>query len=345
MKKQEKMIFSGLRGLARELEKEEWAGARFVIMTDENVLQHCLPPLIGSVEAWQETDFIEVPVGEECKSIEVAAQVWETMVESGYDRQTVLVALGGGCVTDLGGFVASGYMRGIRRINIPTSLIGMADAAIGGKTAINLGGLKNVVGSFCPADLTVIEPAFLDTLAADELRAGKMEMVKTAAVANPDLYGALLADDRILKQQVTEVAKMKQAVVKADPCDHGIRHILNFGHTFGHAIETLSHQKGRPMSHGLAVGAGMLVAMYLSAKKTGLDPDVYNTYSAWVRRQMEVPFVGLKDIEAMLAAMRHDKKNADGEVRCVLLRALGEAVVDVAVSDNEVRDAFLSACK
>lgn len=340
-----KIIFSGLRGLNRELQKPDWQDIRFVILLDENVFQHCLPLLVSQVPALQEVEFVEVPVGEDCKSPEVASQVWQTLAESGHDRHSVLLALGGGCVTDLGGYVAAGYMRGIRHILVPTSLIGMADAAIGGKTAVNLAGVKNLVGHFYAPALTVIEPDFLDTLPPVEALNGTMEMVKTAAVANPDLYARLLSDTAPSRQAVTEVARIKQAVVKSDPNDLGIRHILNFGHTFGHAIEAHSLAKGSPLAHGLAVGVGMMVAMYLSWKKTGLDESVYQSYSKWIRSKVQVPFYGLKDIESMLALMRLDKKNANGEILCVLLRDLGTAVIDVPVDDNEIRDAFLATCK
>ena len=190
-----KILYGGLQALGRELAKEEWQGAKYTILLDENTFQHCLPLLISSVEALQEAEFIEVPVGEECKSLEVAAQVWQTLLEGEADRQQVIVNLGGGAVCDLGGFVAAGYKRGIRHINIPTTLLGMVDAAIGGKTAIDFGGVKNSIGHFYPAVLTVIEPAFLDTLPEAELLNGQMEMVKTAAVTDPELFGQLLEDN------------------------------------------------------------------------------------------------------------------------------------------------------
>lgn len=330
------MVYGGLSALGRELKKEEWWDAKYVILVDENTFQHCLSRLIGYVEVLQEAEFIEVPVGEECKSLEVATQVWQTLLESEADRNTVIVNLGGGCVCDLGGYVAAGYKRGIRHINVPTTLLAMTDAAIGGKTAINLDGVKNVVGHFYSPRLTVIEPMFLDTLPREELLNGKMEMVKTAAVADSLLFERLIVDEAVARQQIIEVARIKNRIVKADPYDRSIRHILNFGHTFGHAVEMYSQ-----LPHGLAVGVGMLAAMYLSVKKLGLSEDVYHTYSRWFKRHADVPRYTLKDIEHMLPLMRQDKKNTAGELRCVLLQESGAAVIDVAVSDHEVRDAFL----
>ena len=345
MLRQSKILYGGLRALERELGKETWADARYTILVDENTFQHCLPLLIGSVEALQEAEFIEVPVGEECKNLEVAAQVWQTLLESEADREAVLVNLGGGSVCDLGGFVAAGYKRGIRHINVPTSLLGMVDAAIGGKTAVDFGGVKNSIGHYYPAALTVIETAFLETLPQEETTNGLMEMVKTAAVTDPTLFHQLLSTINFQLSTIKEVARLKTRVVKADPYDHGIRKILNFGHTFGHAIEVYSQ-----LPHGIAVGIGMKAAMYLSTKKVGLADEVYCTYSQWIKKTLSttrypLPTYNLKDIEAMLPLMHQDKKSASGMLRCVLLQEPGAAVIDVEISDNEVRDALLTVTK
>lgn len=336
-----KILYGGLRALNRELTQEEWLNARYTILLDENTFQHCLPLLISQVEALQEAEFIEVPVGEECKSLEVAAQVWQTLMEGEADRNAVVVNLGGGCVCDLGGYVAAGYKRGVRYINVPTTLLSMVDAAIGGKTAINFGGVKNSIGHFYPSALTVTDPAFLDTLPQEELLNGRMEMVKTAAVTDPELFQQLLTDYRLSITAIKEVARIKARVVKADPYDHSIRKILNFGHTFGHAIEVY-----RNVPHGIAVAIGMKAAMYLSVKKTGLPEEIYKAYSQWLKKQLvsinsHLLSFNLKEIEQMLPLMRQDKKNASGTIRCVLLQDLGAAMIDVEVSDNEIRDAML----
>ena len=336
-----KILYGGLRALSRELAKEEWRDAKYTILLDENTFQHCLPLLISQVEALQEAEFIEVPVGEECKSLEVAAQVWQTLMEGETDRNAVVVNLGGGCVSDLGGYVAAGYKRGIRYINVPTSLLSMVDASIGGKTAINFGGVKNSIGHFYPASLTVIDSAFLATLPQEELLNGQMEMVKIAAVTDPVLFHQMLSTFHFPLSAIKDIARIKARVVKADPYDHSIRKILNFGHTFGHAIEVY-----RGLPHGIAVGIGMQAAMYLSIKKVGLAEEIYNEYSQWLKNQLTVnnlqlTFFNLKEIESMLPLMRQDKKNILGAVRCVLLQEPGAAVIDVEISDNEIRDALL----
>ena len=322
--------------MSRELQKEEWGNVKYVILLDENTFQHCLPLLISQVEVLQEAEFIEVPVGEDCKSLDVAAQVWQTLLEMGADRQTVVVNLGGGCVCDMGGYAASCYKRGIRCINVPTTLLSMVDASIGGKTAVNHGGIKNSIGTFHAADIVCLERSFLATLPPVEMLSGQFEMIKTAAVTDSDLYVHIMGADTVTQKMIGNIARIKHRVVSADPYDHGVRHILNFGHTFGHAIETHS---GLP--HGVAVGIGMIAAMYLSAKKTGLDEAWYRSYAIWVRQHTEVPKYTLKDIEQILALIQQDKKNADGVTRAVLLKEIGAAMIDVEISDNEIRDAML----
>ena len=331
-----KILYGGLRALGRELAKEEWQNARYTILLDENTFQHCLPLLISSVEALQEAEFIEVPAGEDCKNLEVAAQVWQTLLEGEAERRHVIVNLGGGSVCDLGGFVAAGYKRGIRHIHVPTSLLAMVDAAIGGKTAVDFGGVKNSIGHFYPSSLTVIDPVFLDTLPQKELLNGQMEMVKTAAVTDPELFERLLSTIHYSLSTIKEVARIKSRIVKADPYDHDIRKILNFGHTFGHAVELYSN-----LPHGIAVGIGMRVAMYLSVKKIGLVEEVYQSYSQWLESQVDIPEYRLKDIERMLSFIHNDKKNSRGSIRCVLLQELGAPMIDVDISDNEIRDALL----
>lgn len=337
MKQRGKIITGGLRSLGRELQKEAWQDAGYVILVDENTFQFCLPSLVSQVEPFQEAEFVEVPVGEECKSLEVASQIWQTLMERVSDRNTVIVNLGGGCVCDLGGFVAAGFKRGIRHINIPTTLLAMVDASIGGKTAVNFGDVKNMIGHFYMPEAVCIDTTFLATLPQSELLSGKVEMIKTAAVADPALYRQLLQSADITKQQIVAVAKLKNRIVKEDFNDHGIRQILNFGHTFGHAVEAYSH-----LSHGEAVGVGMLMAMYLSTKKIGLDVEIYQSYKAWATSHLKLPAYTLKDVPNLLYLIHQDKKSESGRARCVLLRQVGAAMIGVEVPDEEIVDAILS---
>lgn len=332
-----------LARLGRALASKAYADAKFFLIVDENTYAHCLPEVVARVAAFEQAEFVEVPVGEECKSIEIAAQVWQTMLDSDADTNTVVVSLGGGAVCDLGGFVAAGYKRGVRHINIPTTLIAMADAAIGGKTAVDLGGVKNPVGFFKMPDIVCVDTSFLDTLPDAEVVAGAFEVVKTAAVADADLFRSLVdgASACASAPVVARVAEIKQAVVGADPNDHGIRHILNFGHTFGHAVEAHRAAVGKPVSHGVAVGIGMALALRLSVLKLGFPRDDYDSYCRFLTKYVDFPRFTLRDTESLLALMRNDKKNRGGEILAVLMQRLGEPVINIALSDNEIRDTFL----
>lgn len=339
---------SSLGRLNRVLSGKDYADARFFLLVDENTYSHCLPLVISKVSRLHQAEFMEVPTGEECKDLGIASQLWQTLLESGTDRETVIVNLGGGCISDLGGFVAAGYKRGIRYINVPTTLLGMIDAGIGGKTAVNLGGSKNQVGFFYQPQVVCLEPEFLDTLPNRELFNGLFEMLKTFMIADPEQYERLCAmllggKLELGGDMIAACAEIKSAVVKADPTDRGPRRILNFGHTFGHAIEAYSHEQGhKPLSHGTAVGIGMVCALYLSVQKLLLPQEVLDRYRSSALKLTALPHYTLRDTEGILGYMRQDKKNAEGEILCVLLQELGAPVIDVTVDENEVRDALLN---
>jgi len=332
---------SALAKLGRTLSGKAFDGARFVILVDENTYAHCLVPLVSTVARLQEAELLEVPVGEECKDLAIARQIWESLLESGADRNTVLVNLGGGCVSDLGGFVAAGYKRGIRHINVPTTLVGMIDASLGGKTAVNLAGSKNQVGFFHQPVAVCIEPAFLDTLPTEEMKNGLCEMLKTLLIGDPDGYESLCkmltgGNVEMPDSMITTCVDIKNAIVKADPYDQGLRKVLNLGHTFGHAIEAYSH-----LPHGQAVGVGMVAALYLSVQKLGLPEAVLSRYRQAIGQLVDIPRYTLRDTEGLLSYMRQDKKNADGDIRCVLLQSPGAPVIDLPLSEPEIRTALL----
>ena len=341
---------SSLSRLNRMLSGKAFDNARFFILVDENTYNHCLPRLISKVDRMQQAEFMEVPVGEECKDIAIATQLWQTLLESNADRNCVLVNLGGGCITDLGGFVAACYKRGIRHINIPTTLVGMVDAAIGGKTALNLDNSKNQIGFFHQPAIVCIEPAFLDTLPDAMLLDGVFEMLKTFMVGDPGRYESLcgmILDGtfEVLPDMIAACAEIKTAVVRRDLYDRSVRRILNLGHTFGHAIESFSHQPGRqPVAHGAAVGIGMVCALQLSVAKLGLPQHVLDRYRAVAAKLTAIPRYTLRDTEELLTYMRRDKKNASGHILCVLLQDIGAPVIDLQVDENEIRNTLLKLC-
>lgn len=341
---------SSLGRLNRALSGKAFDNARFFILVDENTYNHCLPRLISSVSRLQQAEFMEVPVGEECKDIAIATQLWQTLLESNADRNSVLVNLGGGCISDLGGFVAAGFKRGIRHINIPTTLIGMADAAIGGKTALNLDNSKNQIGFFHQPAIVCIDPIFLDTLPDEEMFNGVFEMLKTFMIGSRERYQQL--SDMLLNgtleitpDLLSACAEIKNAIVRQDPRDLGIRRILNLGHTFGHAIEAFSHRPGRqPIDHGAAVGIGMVCALQLSVDKLGFPQSLLEGYRAVAAKLTPMPRYTLRDTEELLAYMRSDKKNASGHIRCVLMQDIGAPVIDFQVDENEIRNALMKLC-
>lgn len=337
---------SPLSTLSQILSGEKYHDTKFFLLVDENSYQYCLPEIISRVKAFEETEFIEVPTSEECKTLAIAEQVWSGLMESGADRNTILVNIGGGCVSDLGGFVAAGYKRGIRYINIPTTIIGMVDAAIGGKTAVNFELCKNQIGFFHQPEIVCINPSFIDTLPEVEQLNGVYEIIKTFAVADDELYKHMMneivnGNVPLENDLIFKCAEIKQQIVKQDPTDHGIRKILNFGHTFGHAIESYSHEQKQPLRHGEAVGIGMMCAMYLSTQKIGLDNNIYEQYCTGIHKMMKIPKYTLKDTEEILKYMRQDKKCANGEILCVLLQELGAAMIDVPIDENEIRATLL----
>lgn len=255
-------------------------------------------------------------------------------------------------VTDLGGFAAATFKRGIACINVSTTLLGMVDAATGGKTAINLDGLKNEVGVFAmPADVVIL-PETLRTLPKEELLSGYAEMLKTALIADPEMYRALLdidrylADPRLLRPWIMRCIEIKTGVTDRDPKEKGERKILNFGHTAGHAIESLALSNWRPVPHGIAVAHGLLWEMALSAiadaGRDALLPSAALYPFASILKE-HFPSAGLKctDIDELIALMRHDKKNASPDrINFTLLNEVGEPQWDRCPSEEEIREAF-----
>lgn len=276
-----------------------------------------------------------VPAGDDNKDIDSLMKVWRALSEGGAGRGSTLFCIGGGMVTDLGGFAAATFKRGIACVNVPTTLLGMVDAATGGKTGINLDSLKNEVGAFSmPADVAVIAET-LDSLPDSEFLSGYAEMLKTALIADPEMYRALLdvekylADRRLIMPWVRRCIEVKTAVTSRDPKEMGERKILNFGHTAGHAFESKALLEGRPVPHGVAVAHGMLWELILSASSCGpqractLPTAELHTYAAMLKDFYPRLATGCPDIDALIALMRHDKKNCGGRINFTLLNEVG----------------------
>lgn len=317
------------------------------MVTDTNVARLVLPALRPHSRALATARRIVIPAGEEHKTLTTLASIWQTLSDTGATRRAAILNVGGGVVTDMGGFAAATFKRGIRCVNVPTTLLGAVDAATGGKTGIDFGGYKNEIGAFAMPAEVVISAATFETLPYAELLSGYGEMLKTALIADRELYRSLLDADRLLEEPtrlqgpVEACVAIKEEITGRDPYEKGIRKALNFGHTAGHAFESLCLRRGRPVPHGVAVAHGMKTALILSRMLLGLEGRVVTQYSALLRETFPALPVGCGDIESLIELMGHDKKNIQaGAINFTLLRAVGDPVIDCRPTPRDIRQAL-----
>jgi shikimate kinase / 3-dehydroquinate synthase len=317
------------------------AGARRVApIADRDILRLVGPPIDPFVT-------VRLPVGEAAKTVAVARQAWTRLADLGLERGDVIVGLGGGAATDLAGFVAATYQRGVPWIAVPTSLVGMVDAAIGGKTGIDLPGSKNYVGAFHPAEWVVTDPGLLETLPVREWSCGFAEVIKTGLLAGGRLWemvcewepGRGSTEQRL--ELIRRCAAYKAHVVAIDPREQGIRAVLNLGHSIGHAIESAAGFTGIP--HGEAVGVGLLQALWLSTRLAGLDPAIERETRRLLKRHGLPAVHRGVDPAAVREALSRDKKSSSGRVRFVLLEDVGRPVSGVDVDDALIDEAIARA--
>ncbi|RKR84941.1 3-dehydroquinate synthase [Mucilaginibacter gracilis] len=330
--------------IAEKLDKfiEDGKYSRFFILTDEHTALHCLPLITDKVNP-DNYDLLEVSAGEESKTIDFCIGIWKMLIDFDADRNSLLINLGGGVVTDLGGFAASTYKRGIDFIHIPTTLLSQVDASIGGKTGIDIDNLKNIIGTFTQPKAVFIEHAFLETLPARQIKSGTAEMLKHGLIADADYWHALKNSnlEKPEAELVYQSAVIKNKVVTEDPSERGQRKILNFGHTIGHALESysLDHDKN-PLTHGEAIAAGMICEAWLSHQKcdlpaADLDEIVSTLLAIYGKYQVkEASFVELRNI------MKKDKKNQGGKINCSLLTKIGDCRIDNICTDDELCDSL-----
>jgi 3-dehydroquinate synthase len=332
----------GYQMINQHLIKERYS--KIFILTDENTHRDCLPVFLGSLETDLEVEIIEMETGESHKTIDTCIQIWHALSELGADRRSLMVNLGGGVVTDLGGFVASTFKRGMDFINVPTSLLAMVDAAIGGKTGVDLGTLKNQVGVIVQPRMILVMSQFLKTLEKRQFNSGFAEMFKHGLISSERYWSNLknlhVHDD--LDPIIYQSVLIKNKIVLEDPTEKDLRKILNFGHTLGHAIEShfLEQDESKILLHGEAIAIGMILEGFLSHRVSGLGShqleDIKNTF---LERYRKVHFTE-QDKQAILSLLKFDKKNSHGSVNFVLLKRIGEAVIDQRVSDSLYMEAF-----
>jgi len=334
----------GYTWLQQQLAEGQYTG--IFILTDENTSTHCLPAFLANLATDVPFEIIEIEAGEENKSITTCIEVWHALTDLGAERKSIMINVGGGVVTDLGGFVASTFKRGMDFVNVPTSLLAMVDASIGGKTGVDLGTLKNQVGVINNPVAVLVDTQFLQTLPAQQMRSGLAEMLKHGLIANKDYWeqfkdlSALSTFD--LGGLIHRSVVIKNDVVMEDPTEKGLRKILNFGHTLGHAIESyfLENDDKTPLLHGEAIAIGMILEAHLSLQKG------YITHSEYI--EIKETILGIysrvdfsaKDIEAVMALLVHDKKNEGGRVMFALLVAIGHAVINKEVDNTLIFNAF-----
>ncbi|MGB0422834.1 MAG: 3-dehydroquinate synthase [Flavobacteriales bacterium] len=319
---------------------EDLQPSKVIILVDSNTHEHCLAELIVQQDLLSGSEVLEVPPGEETKSLEIAAELWSGLNEIGADRSSLLINLGGGMITDLGGFVASTFRRGMTFINIPTTLLAMVDAAIGGKTGINLGPLKNHIGTFQNPETTVIDPIFLGTLTPQHLLSGFAEMVKHALIRDPKAWDSMKLIDtpnlEALAPWISSMAQIKLDIVASDPFEKSIRKSLNFGHTIGHAIESLSiTSEQAPLEHGEAIGLGMIYELRLACAMGLMNHSTFDEIEP-VLTKWYSHFTHNNNLDDWWPLMLKDKKNIGDNVNMTLLSEVGTCHIDQIITREQL---------
>ena len=290
---------------------------------------------------------ITIPDGDENKTLATVTRVWDEMERMGVTRHSLVIDLGGGMVTDLGGFAAATFKRGVRFINVPTTMLGAVDAAVGGKTGINYHELKNEIGAFAPASDVIISTRFFDTLPIEEMKSGFAEVIKHAMLSDRDEFLRLLDHDFTipinhddLLERLRRSVQVKVDIVASDPNEQGERKALNLGHTVGHAFESLAMKRGKPVPHGYAVAWGLVTEAVLSHIKLKFPSEDVHRLGHFVRdNYRDFPFT-CDDYDELLDLMRHDKKSRGGEITCTLLTTIGDYRIDQTVTPDDVTAAL-----
>ena len=323
---------------------EQSADSIFVL-SDENTRKLCLPLALQS-DKLKGCHFIDIPNGDENKNIDSAIIIWKYLSENGATRKSLMINLGGGMVTDIGGFTASTFKRGMRYINVSTTLLGAVDAATGGKTGINFLGLKNEIGVFAPAETVLINIDFFKTLSDENLRSGYAEMVKHALIDTKEEWENVLkfdletVDFGKLKVLLERSIRIKERVVEQDPYEANIRKALNLGHTFGHAFESWSYKTGKPALHGYAVMWGLLCELYLSHIKLDFPKEELLRLKYLMKEYYGVFEFSCKEYESLFELMTHDKKNDSKEINFTLLADVGDIKINQTATKDEIFECF-----
>ncbi|MFA6925207.1 MAG: 3-dehydroquinate synthase [Bacteroidales bacterium] len=336
-------IFIG-KDVYSELEKflKNYSSNKIFILVDENTGKYCLPLIQKNVSSLRKAEIIKIKSGEKGKDIEVCKKLWKELIISSANRNSLLINLGGGVITDLGGFIAATFKRGMDFINVPTTLLSMIDASIGGKTAINIDKIKNQVGVFANPKAIFINPDFLKTLAQREIISGYAEIIKHALICDKE-YWKTLKNTNIQNADWNSIIKksveIKSKFVKLDPKENNIRKALNFGHTIGHAFESYSMENDKkPLLHGEAIAAGMICEAYISTKVLNLKEKELNEITSIITHA----FKQYKnfEIKKLIELMYFDKKNINKKINFTLIPEIGKYAIDNEIEENLISEAL-----
>jgi 3-dehydroquinate synthase len=316
---------------------------QILIIVDENTHDCCLEYLITSFPELERAEIMLLPNGEENKVMEVCFQVWQAFTEYKVERKDLVINLGGGVVTDMGGFIASVYKRGLTFIHIPTTLLGMVDAAIGGKNGIDLNGFKNQLGTITQPARVFVDAGFLSTLPPEEIFNGYAEMLKHALIGDAKLWEEIrhIQSEEALIQEavILQSIRVKTNIIEQDPFEGGLRKKLNFGHTVGHALESYFFQS-TSISHGHAVALGMIAESFISMKRGILSKEAYKDIESTIIRSFPMIELNADDVSIVISLMYQDKKNIAGQIRSCLLEGIGTCSFDHHLTEEEIGESL-----
>ena len=320
--------------------------SKIFLIVDENTNEFCLPEFLPHLATKIPLEIIELESGEINKNIQTCSEVWRILTDLGADRKSLILNLGGGVITDLGGFVASTFKRGIDFINVPTTLLGMVDASVGGKNGVDLDALKNQVGTITNPKLVVINARFLETLPQNQMRSGLAEMLKHGLIYDKKYWKHFSdlsqLDTSDLDVLIHEAIAIKNHIVQKDPKENGIRKALNFGHTLGHAIESyfLESQEKTTLLHGEAIAIGMILESYLSFQKNLITSEEYFEIKETIKSIFGTVEISQEDLTPICDLLIHDKKNEYGKIQFALLDGIGNIKINQEVATDIIMSAF-----
>lgn len=335
---------TGYEKLNQHLKENKYSN--LFIIVDSNTNDHCLPKFLPLLETELAIEIIEFEAGESNKNIETCIQIWNVLTELGADRKTLIINIGGGVVTDLGGFVASTFKRGVDFIHIPTTLLSMVDASVGGKNGVDLGNLKNQIGVINTPEMVLIDTNYLQTVPQNEMRSGLAEMLKHGLIFDKEYWEKFLdlkaIDFADLDELIYRSVEIKNEIVMQDPTEKNIRKSLNFGHTLGHAIESyfLENEDKTTLLHGEAIAVGMILESYISLHKNLITKTEYDQIKSTLKSIYDDVVFEESDIDPILELLIHDKKNEYGTIQFALIEGIGKIKINQSVENELILNAF-----